>query len=123
MEKATNNVYSIYQDYLVLNKDLCSPKYYNDSNFPEHDRYTLPKYRTGSHYLAIETGRHTDIPRNERTCKCKTLQNDSTFILECELTKKFRNENDPKDLQTFFNTDSSKAAEYIRLIEHELKLR
>ena len=122
-EKARNNVYSIYHDYLVPNKDLCSPKYYNDSNFPEHDRNILTKYRTGSHYLAIQTGRHTGIPRNERLCKCKKLQTLQHIILECELTKKIRNENYPKDLQTFFSTDPSKMAEYIRHIEYELKLR
>ena len=99
---------------LVLNKDLCSPKYYNDSNFPEYDRNILTKYRTGSHYLAIQTGRHTGIPRNERLCKCKKPQMLQHIILECELTKKFRNENYPKDLQTFFSTDPSKTAEYIR---------
>ena len=37
-EKARGNVYSVYSDNLLMSSDLISPHFYNDGNFPQHDR-------------------------------------------------------------------------------------
>lgn len=50
------------------------------------------KFRIGSHNLEIETGRHKDIPENERKCKlCKEeIEDEIHFLLKCPKLKEYR---------------------------------
>lgn len=67
--------------YLKL---LCNAKY----------RHTLAKIRLSSHALAIETGRHRGIPRENRKCTlCNTndIEDEYHFIIVCPLFNNLRN--------------------------------
>ena len=126
INRKAQNLYSTHNDYIKINKNLCTPSYYQNKNFSEHDRTILTKYRTGSHFLAIQTGRHTNTPRNERTCKCKELQTLQHIIFNCNLTNTIRNDNYPNyptDLYSFFNDNPTMAAQILRSIEDKLGLR
>ena len=121
--KAQKTEYSTYHDYILLNKDLVSPTHYSDLNFPEYERITLTKYRSGTHLLAMQTGRWGHIIRGERNCIYKKLQTLYHILFECELTKNIIDENAPNNLSPFLNDDPLKAAECIRLVEIKLRLR
>ena len=45
----------------------------------------LTRLRTGSHSLAVETGRHARPikPREERICDCKEIEDETHFLLKC----------------------------------------
>ena len=68
------------------------PGEYN--NIFEIERITLTRYRTGSHNLRIEKGRHTYpiTPREGRVCKCgDVVQTLRHIILHCPLLQHIRN--------------------------------
>ena len=53
----------------------------------EIERILITRYRTGSHSLAIELGRSSNIPRLERMCCCGTnIQTVWHVFTECPLT-------------------------------------
>ena len=117
------NPHNIYHDYILLNKDLQPPHYYKLRCLSEHDRIIMTKYRSGSHNLAIQTGRQSGVERNERLCRCGQIQTLPHIILHCDLTKSVRRITYPKDLYTFFNNDPSESAKYLREIEDILNLK
>ena len=51
---------------LIKEGYACEP--YISQSHNKHLRRILAQFRTGSHWLAIETGRHSNIPRLERSC-------------------------------------------------------
>ena len=57
--------------YAQVNPTLCTPDYINATMF-ETDRQLLTRFRCGSHSLAVEKGRYSNIPRDERLCSCGT---------------------------------------------------
>jgi len=49
-------------------------------------KYFLAKFRTSAHELAIETGRYTNTPQNERLCKScniNLVETEYHFLLVC----------------------------------------
>ena len=49
-----------------------------------HQRCTMAKFRCRNHYLPIESGCHTDIPRNLRVCElCNDLGDEFHFLFIC----------------------------------------
>ena len=61
-------------------------------------RIPLTKFRLSDHELNIETGRHRNIPRNERhcpLCKAKAVEDEAHALLVCEQYNSLRT--------TFFN--------------------
>ena len=71
--------------------------YLNISNF-EHRR-AITKIRTSSHKLEIETGRWSNIPRDQRYCKnciLHKMENEHHFLFECQMYQNERKE--------FYNT-------------------
>jgi hypothetical protein len=73
-------------------------------------RKSICKLRTSAHRLFIETGRYTNIPRNERICKnCTNQENEDEthFLTRCP---KFSGERD--DL---FNSISAKVKNFTNL--------
>ena len=54
--------------YQQINPEL--QQYTNDQPIPEFERIHITRYRTGSHNLKIEKGRHSRIPRENRLCIC-----------------------------------------------------
>ena len=54
---------SILNDYIKMNEPLTSPTFYKQYLRKEYDWLIITKYRPGSHYLKIQTGRYTQIER------------------------------------------------------------
>ena len=65
--------------YAQVNPTLSTPEYINKIMF-ETDRLLLTRFRCGSHSLAVEKGRYSNIPREERLCSCG---NGVQTILHC----------------------------------------
>ena len=73
--------------YLQVNPSLSS--YVPDpQKILELERELTTRFRTGSHSLAIETGRYSNIPRENRICSCGTgVQTVWHVFAECPLTR------------------------------------
>ena len=79
---------------------------------PFRDRQIVSKMAGSSHKLRVETGRHLDIPREERICKLCDLnkvEDEEHFISECPAYSNVRRE--------FFAHGSPGAKEMFRLVE------
>eukprot|EP00918_Siedleckia_nematoides_P055132 GHVU01120244.1.p1 GENE.GHVU01120244.1~~GHVU01120244.1.p1 ORF type:complete len:281 (-),score=3.44 GHVU01120244.1:191-1033(-) len=69
-------------------------------------RKALTKFRCSAHNLAIETGRHNNIPRNERVCKLcnnNNIENEYHFTLICPALRENRLKYIPKSVTSFPN--------------------
>ena len=119
-KKAELSEINTMKDYITINKYMNKPTYLN-SNIMERDRIILTKYRTGSHYLRINTGKHERLPQEKRLCRCKQTQTLKHVILECEQLKNIRHTGYPKTLEEFFHDEN--APMILRNIESTLKLR
>ena len=77
--------------YLQVNPSLSS--YVPDpQKILELERELTTRFRTGSHSLAIETGRYSNIPRENRICSCGTgVQTVWHVFAECPLTRSIVN--------------------------------
>ena len=54
----------------------------------EFERELVTRFRTGSHSLAMETGRYTNTPRENRLCSCGTsIQTVWHIFAECPKTR------------------------------------
>ena len=82
----------------------------------------ITKYRSGSHYLKIQTGRYTQIDQEQRLCICGVMQSLEYVIFDCEILDGLRHENLGSNLQEFFS-DNQIAAPFLRVIEKTLNLR
>lgn len=68
----------LYKDYKLNSEHEMHLSCLNIRKF----RDSMSKFRTGSHSLEIEVGRHSDRPRNERYCKlCNSRIKDETHLL------------------------------------------
>ena len=67
--------------YGTLKKEIGMEKYLTEIQNIEH-RKSMTKLRMSNHILNIEKGRHTDLPREERTCHfCPLLVEDEQHLL------------------------------------------
>ena len=66
--------YGIANDYIKINPKLTTPDYHKKHTIIENNRLIVTKYRTGSHYLRINTGRWDKTPKERRLCKCNLIQ-------------------------------------------------
>ena len=79
--------------YAKVRKDFDIPKYLDIPSFRE--RQMTSKILCSSHKLHIETGRHTNTPREERTCQLcsgNEVESEDHFIINCEAYANIRNE-------------------------------
>ena len=86
---------SKFRTYLDINPNLLPSPFLNSHNT------LVPfiiKFRLGTHYLPIETGRWTRTPREERLCQlCKVVGDERHLTYNCNLGAR-------RYLQTFFET-------------------
>ena len=108
--------------YVNINPSLECPKYISSYSMNEQDRTFMTRYRTGSHGLNIQKGRRNNTNRENRLCTCKlSIQSVNHVVLDCPITEQFRNfEYD--NLCDFF-TDVDRAPQFLRTMEHILKLQ
>lgn len=57
---------------------------------PEYQRLAFSRLRLSAHNLAIETGRWTRTPREQRLCACGQMQTESHVISACPITAAIR---------------------------------
>ena len=76
--------------YLELNADLSIHPIYNSEQIPENCRISFTRMRLSSHYLKIETGRWSRIPRENRLCECGQVQSEIHVLLTCPLLHNLR---------------------------------
>ena len=80
-------------DYCNIFKNEHVYEKYLDVIKETHLRSTLSKFRLSSHLLNIETGRHDNIDRGQRICKCcnmKNIESEYHFLLVCPLYSSLR---------------------------------
>ena len=78
--------------YCIYKHEFNSEKYLNCIKTNKY-RIALSKFRLSSHNLEIETGRHTNIAREDRKCKiCNTnaIENEYHFLLVCSKYRELR---------------------------------
>ena len=72
----------------------------------ENERILVTRFRTGSHSLAIETGRFSNTPRENRLCLCGSIQTVWHIFTECPLTRDHLVDKHYADLQGIFDDPS-----------------
>jgi hypothetical protein len=75
----------------LMNPSLEAPIMYETPDVPEYMRLVATKFRLSSHSLAIETGRWSRKPREERLCpECKIIQDECHALAQCQLNSTTR---------------------------------
>ena len=105
--------------YKQINPDL--QEYTHSQPIAEFERIHITRFRTGSHNLNIEKGRHSRIPRENRLCICETaVQTLSHVIFNCPLTERLQN---TSSLKEFFALDHNDITTYIQNFAKTLKIK
>ena len=74
---------SKFRTYLDINPNLLPSPFLNSNSSLVA---VITKFRLGTHYLPIETGRWTRTPREERLCKsCEVVGDERHLIYDCSL--------------------------------------
>ena len=92
-----------YQNNQTLQKFVPNPQ-----NIMEIERELVTRYRTGSHSLSIELGRFSNTPRENRTCRCGSVQTVRHIFFDCELTHDITNNHFTNLYDTFADEDIHK---------------
>ena len=105
--------------YKQINPEL--QEYTHSQPIAEFERIHITRFRTGSHNLNIEKGRHSRIPRENRLCICETaVQTLSHVIFNCPLTERLQN---ISCLKEFFALDHNDITTYIQNFAKTLKIK
>ena len=87
----------------------------------EIERELLTRYRTGSHSLAIELGRFSNTPRENRICACGVnVQTVLHIFTECQLTRSIADHQTYANLKEVF--DDNNIHRKLLLISNKLKI-
>ena len=105
--------------YRQINPNL--KPFTTDQPIPEFERINITRYRTGSHNLQIEKGRHNRTSREDRLCICKTgIQTLNHVIFFCPLTKRLP---DISNLHEFFTKSPHDTNTHILSFTKTLKIK
>ena len=89
--------------YVSLNPDLTVHPMYGHTTIPEYHRIAVTRLRLSSHNLAIETGRWSRTPPDDRLCRCGLVQNEDHVICKCEDTAHVRIAHDMTNYDSLTN--------------------
>jgi hypothetical protein len=106
----------------VTYRDLMNPglevhPMYRSTDSRERERLTLTKFRLSSHNLAIERGRWTRKPREERLCPtCNVVQDEHHAVTECRINADARRNIEATHLQLpqLFDLDQAQCHELLK---------
>lgn len=71
--------------------DQFSLQYYLTKSIPSTYKKQITRIRLSSHRLAIESGRHTNVPKERRLCKfCSDIEDEFHFVLKCQQYREIR---------------------------------
>ena len=91
LQNINNSESTRKQTYLSINPFLSvCPIYTSNTFIPEVARIAVSRLRLSSHYLRIETGRWSRIPRENRLCQCGEVQTEHHVLIECPLSETLR---------------------------------
>ena len=90
--------------YYLVNPECNTDYKVNYKNLHELERITMTRFRTGSHNLQIELGRHTNpiTPRDQRHCKCGNGLQTLQHIMDCILLQGPRRDVIATSVKEFF---------------------
>ena len=80
----------------MMNPNLTYPDFYShigEADDDEKKRITSTRFRLSSHNLAIERGRWSRTPRDQRLCSCGRVQDELHVISECPEHQEIRRQN------------------------------
>ena len=115
---------SVLGTYAEVNPNCISDHIRSYNNMLELERVTITRYRTGSHNLKIEKGRHAypKIPREQRLCTCNdNVQSLRHILFECTLLDDLRRNATFTSTEEFFKWNG--AANYIFTVAKRLKVQ
>ena len=106
----------------VTYRDLMNPALevhpmYRSTDSQERERLTLTKFRLSSHNLAIERGRWTRKPREERLCPtCNVVQDELHAVTECRINASARRDIEAayQQLPQLFDLDQAQCHELLK---------
>jgi hypothetical protein len=82
-----------YKTYVEINPTLTTHEMYGSTHVAEHKRIAFTKLRLSSHNLAVERGRWTRVPRDQRLCQlCDSgeIQDEHHILTRCPATNDVR---------------------------------
>ena len=91
--RVINNTGSKFRTYMNMNinPELSPHQIYSyTGNYNESRRIIFTKLRLSSHGLAIERGRWSRTPRDNRLCVCGQIQTEEHIICECIVSADIR---------------------------------
>ena len=89
--RVINNTGSKFRTYMNINPELSPHQIYSyTGNYYESRRIIFTKLRLSSHGLAIERGRWSRTPRDNRLCACGQIQTEEHIICECIVSADIR---------------------------------
>ena len=120
IDKTKIYTFSPLDDYILINPSLETPKAQN--MLCEYERQVITRYRSGSHFLRINTGYFQRTPITARLCRCNKIQNLEHVLFRCPITAPLRQPDSPITLMDFFK-DTHQAASKLRAMEALLQIR
>ena len=84
IRRSTGTKFISYRTF--MNPQLTHHEMYNDCTIKEHERLAFTRVRLSSHNMAIERGRWSRQPREERKCACGEIQDELHVMAQCPLT-------------------------------------
>ena len=109
--------------YLEINPNLTVHPLYNSDIVPEHYRISFTRLRLSSHYLKIETGRWSRIPREERVCQCGEVQTEIHVLLVCPLLQYLRISFEELDFSSLENLMNNENHYYLAKYIHTVLIK
>ena len=100
-----------------MNPQMSKHEIYTSCHIPEYQRISFTRFRTGSHFLRVETGRWSRLPRESRTCDCNgvDIQDEEHIIMTCSHLNDLRTGYPSLIFEAdhFFNNNTEDSAKFI----------